>query len=130
MTIVSCALYVLSTYAEVDADDGDGSSEAVWLTLYLAECLVTSALLYMYVQRLTHAAAPVTLALTPGMILDLLTSAPILVFLILTPHGVSSWVRMLRVLRVLRSFSFAAELSVAPVSKQALTIGLTLFSVI
>ena len=104
---------------------GDG-----WLLLWLTEVFVTGSLLYLYVQRLMVAPSPLSAALTPGMILDLLTSAPILVFLLLTPHSLSSWIRLLRVLRVLRAFSFSAELSVAPVSKQALTIGLTLFSVI
>ena len=37
---------------------------------------------------------------------------------------------MLRILRVLRTFTLAAELSVQPVAKQALFVGVTLFSVV
>ena len=64
------------------------------------------------------------------MVLDFVTSGPVLVFLLFLPHSLSSWVRMLRILRVLRTFSVAAELSVQPVARQALVVGLTLISVI
>ena len=55
-----------------------------------------------------------------GMLLDLATTAPVLFVLLLA----RSWdslraVSILRVLRVLRTFTFASELTLQPVTKQA-----------
>ena len=120
LTVFSLTLYVISSYYE------DGSFFG--FMLWAAEVATTSGLLYFYVQRLRASAAPLALALTAGMVLDLLTSLPVLLFLLFQPH--SYWMRALRVFRVLRTHTLAAELSVQPVKRQALVIALTLASVI
>lgn len=127
LTAFSLVLYVVSTYFETGLCRDVLCSENI---MWFLEVATTAGLLFLYVQRLRRSAAPLALALTPGMVLDQLTSGPVLCVLIFLPHDQSAWVRMLRVLRVLRTHTLAAELSVQPVGRQALVIGLTLFSVI
>jgi hypothetical protein len=127
LTVFSLLLYVTSTYFESSCWD---TKLPCFSFFWGLEVTTSAGLLAIYAQRLRRSAAPLAFALTPGMILDLLTSAPVLYVLVLLPHDKSSWVRMLRVLRVLRTHTLAAELSVQPTGKQALVIGLTLFSVI
>ena len=125
LTACSLILYAISTYFE------DSPCSSCLDALWALEVATTSGLLFLYAQRLRSSVAPLALALTPGMVLDLLTSGPVLCFLLLLPqHGPTSWIRVLRVLRCLRTHTLAAELSVQPVARQALVIGLTLFSVV
>lgn len=122
LTAIACFLYVVSTYHEEDS--------ALETPLWLAEIVVSAALLIIYVVRLQAAHHPLEHARTPGALLDLLTTAPVLVALIFMPQEAVKDVRILRVLRVLRTFTLAAELSLQPVYQQAVVIALTIVSVI
>ena len=122
LTGVACSLYVVSTYLEDET--------AMDTTLGLAEVAVSAGLFAIYIGRLWTARHPLEFALTPTAVVDLLTSAPVLFALLFLSHEVFNHMRILRVLRVLRTFGIAAELSLQPVARQALVVGLTLFSVI
>ena len=86
--------------------------------IWLAEVLTSTSLLAFYGYRLCSSTAPRDFCFTPGAMLDLATSAPVLLTLLLAPPSSLHAVSILRVLRVLRTFSFAAELTLQPVTKQ------------
>ena len=96
--------------------------------LWAAEVATTSGYYTFTSSDCARRPRALALALTAGMVLDLLTSLPVLLFLLFQPH--SYWMRALRVFRVLRTHTLAAELSVQPVKRQAFVIALTLSSVI
>ena len=124
LTAFSLILYTTSTYVE-DVALYPHLNILVWVL----EVVTTSGLLYIYLRRLCASVAPFAEALSPGMLLDLITSGPVLWDLLFNGRQ-HTWVRVLRVLRVLRTHTRAAELSMQPVDRQAVVIGLTLFSVI
>ena len=128
LTAFSLLLYTTSTYFE-DGDRHPRLEVSLSSSLYVLEVATTSGLLWLYAQRLRASAAPLAYALTPRMLLDFVTSLPVLWDLLFNGRK-HTWLRVLRVLRVLRTHSRAAELSLQPIDRQAVVIGLTLFSVI
>ena len=111
LTVSSCALYVLETYLENDGHQ----TRVLWV--WLSEVVISASLLLLYVIRVCSSLHPLETLVSPGAILDLVTSAPVLVTLLLAPYSMRA-VSILRVLRVLRTFSLAADLTLQPVAKQ------------
>ena len=126
LTLGSCVLYVLSTYVERDSQVQTALEFGMWVT----EVVISAALLSLYLRRLFCAASLLDFARSPSSLLDLATSAPVLLFLLVLSTEDARWVRILRVLRVLRTFGLTAELQARPVAQQTLTVGLTIVSVI
>ncbi len=122
LTAVACSLYVVSTYLEADT--------AMDTTLWAAEVVVSTGLFLIYLGRLSAAHHPLEQALTPGALIDLVTSAPVLFTLLFLSQEALKHMRILRVLRVLRTFAIAAELSMQPVNQQVLVVALTVVSVV
>ena len=128
LTPFSLVLYTSSTYFE-DEESHTRLEGSLSGFLWILEVATTSGLLCLYLQRLRASVAPLAYALTNHMLLDFVTSVPVLWDLLFNGRK-HTWLRVLRVLRVLRTHTRAAELSLQPIDRQAVVIGLTLFSVI
>jgi len=117
LTLLSCVLYVIDTYLEVEAGE-KLLKEGLWLL----ELCISAALLLLYVIRLVssiqHGRNVLDFVLAPSSVLDLLTSLPVLVAMLLFEESSRS-VRIFRILRVLRTFTINADVQTQPIAHQA-----------
>ena len=109
-TLVSCTLFILETYLDGDSP----AASAVWLT----EVFISASLSVLFTLRVLISSQPWDIAMNPSGLLDLATSVPVLLLLLLAPPSMRA-VSILRVLRVLRTFTLTADLTIQPVKKQA-----------
>lgn len=110
LTILSCVLYVIETYVNT----GQADSKTLWVF----EVVISACLTAIFVFRIHSSSEPLALIFTPSSLLDFATSVPVLITMLLSPFAMHV-VSVLRVLRVLRSFSFAADLNLRPATQQA-----------
>ncbi|KAL1525506.1 hypothetical protein AB1Y20_020362 [Prymnesium parvum] len=120
LTLLSCTIYVVETYLF----NQDEALFYVWVT----EITISACLLALYVFRVCCSSEPLRTMLSVSGMLDLVTSMPVLVTMLLDPSLRA--VSVLRVLRVLRTFTLASDLVIQPVAKQALVVALTTLSVV
>lgn len=107
LTGSSCFLYVIETYWTHDYE-----------ILWCLEVLISASLTLIYVQRVRLSPEPFAKMLQPSAMIDLVTSLPVLISMILTPYSMNAYA-VLRVLRVLRTFSLASDFMLQPLPHQA-----------
>ena len=128
LTLVSCVLYVIDTYLE--EEPGEKLLKEV---LWVLELVISTALLLLYLVRLVssiqHGRHVLEFVLAPSSLLDLFTSLPVLVAVLLFEESSRS-IRIFRILRVLRTFSINADLQTQPIAQQASMIALTISAIV
>ena len=130
-TLVSCALYVFSTYIVSDTVDLEGGRELG--KLYL-EWITVFAFIFDFALRWVSSANPLTYLFQIMPLVDLAQIIPTLVELLLHAGKASLTSRILRIFRIIRVFRvlrfFRLIENFSSILKQALRVSLVIFSVV
>jgi hypothetical protein len=128
LTLISCVVYVIDTYLEEEPGE-----KLLKECLWIIELVISTSLLLLYVVRLVSSIQQgrnlVEFVLSPSSLLDLFTSLPVLVAVLLFEESSRS-IRIFRILRVLRTFSVNTDLQTQPIAQQASTIALTISAIV
>lgn len=128
LTLISCVVYVIDTYLEEEPGE-----KLVKECLWAVELVISTSLLLLYVVRLVssiqHGRNLLEFVLAPSSLLDLFTSLPVLIAVLLFEESSRS-IRIFRILRVLRTFSTNSDLQTQPIAQQVSTIALTISAIV
>jgi len=128
LTLISCVVYVIDTYLEEEPGE-----KLVKEWLWVVELVISTSLLLLYVVRLVssiqHGRNLIEFVLAPSSLLDLFTSLPVLIAVLLFEESSRS-IRIFRILRVLRTFSTNSDLQTQPIAQQVSTIALTISAIV